>query len=554
MTNNIDHTVEPVLEIKAGDDRPSLEWQATRGRLNPEPVDLTDASSVRIYLQNQETGDLLVNAEAEIVDATNGELRYEFAEGDTVQTGENHAEFVVNYTDGDGETFPSNDFLVVWVDETLDREIGPADLDEADATVGVLTADEVRTDLLSVRSEEAIGLGAPVDAAGNDITGTGAIEGQSASISGQVDATSASVEQAEINPNGPMPGVGEVQSAIDDVAASGNPGIVKLRPGVDYGGGGDFPWSVKSGVTLDYNGAFVDKQTDTDIVHVEGGATVRDPRHTLSNITFTSTVFRYSGNFGSYEMERRTRVEGGLTVGTVGQGTLHYLTDDGSGVVFVSTSHQTNGIGTVYDLHHNGSGFINGNRFEGKHRHYETGIHHHGSGTGEINANVYGGTFQPTPDSNKLMHQEIGANTVIRALTWDPGTYGTSTPWEITGGGRTVLFDQVSAWDETFTSSTENSNNAIVRLDSGGRIKQIYDVDNGHKMDQRFDVGFMQWFIDGTYTLSVGEGSIDLKESDLRGMPKYTDDANAPADSLYYDTTDGQLEYKDSGGTIHPLG
>jgi len=31
----------------------------------------------------------------------------------------------------------------------------------------------------------------------------------------------------------------------------------------------------------------------------------------------------------------------------------------------------------------------------------------------------------------------------------------------------------------------------------------------------------------------------------------YSDDSNAPAGTVYFDSTDGQLEYKDAGGTIH---
>lgn len=48
--------------------------------------------------------------------------------------------------------------------------------------------------------------------------------------------------------------------------------------------------------------------------------------------------------------------------------------------------------------------------------------------------------------------------------------------------------------------------------------------------------------------------TVDLGGNDLQTLAKYSDDLNAPADSLYYDTTDAAVEYKDSGGTIHTLG
>ena len=58
----------------------------------------------------------------------------------------------------------------------------------------------------------------------------------------------------------------------------------------------------------------------------------------------------------------------------------------------------------------------------------------------------------------------------------------------------------------------------------------------------------------GNSMFRLSGAGIGLEENDLIDFPKYSDDTNAASDSLYYDTTDNQLEYKDPGGTIHPLG
>ncbi|MFC4440023.1 MULTISPECIES: right-handed parallel beta-helix repeat-containing protein [Natrialbaceae] len=54
--------------------------------------------------------------------------------------------------------------------------------------------------------------------------------------------------------------------------------------------------------------------------------------------------------------------------------------------------------------------------------------------------------------------------------------------------------------------------------------------------------------------LTIGEGRTDLEGTDLRNLAKYADDGEAPDDTLYFDETDEQVEYKDPNGTVHELG
>lgn len=104
--------------IKQGDTSPPLRAQLRED--DGTPVDLTGAT-VRFKMNRigGNTGDTLdVDNTATIDDATNGKVTYDWADGDTDQSGYYNAVFGVDY-DGSGsidETFPNEQFLVIKVD------------------------------------------------------------------------------------------------------------------------------------------------------------------------------------------------------------------------------------------------------------------------------------------------------------------------------------------------------------------------------------------------------------------------------------------------------
>ncbi|WEL29843.1 hypothetical protein [Haloferax volcanii] len=144
------------LSLKKGDQRPALELILERGRIHTETVDLTDAAEVRLYVQNESTGDLLVDQAMTIANAAAGEVEYEFGANDIVQGGQNEFEVVVEWSDGEPESWPKRGYGVIHAAEPLGRELDPADIDDPDLSVGVLTATEVRSNTLGGRSGNSL--------------------------------------------------------------------------------------------------------------------------------------------------------------------------------------------------------------------------------------------------------------------------------------------------------------------------------------------------------------------------------------------------------------
>lgn len=90
---------------------------------NGDGVDLNGAV-VRFLMRAVGTATPKVAADAEIVDASTGEVRYAWAEGDLDTPGVFRAEWEVTYSGGDQETFPSDGWIEAVVRADLDVE-GP---------------------------------------------------------------------------------------------------------------------------------------------------------------------------------------------------------------------------------------------------------------------------------------------------------------------------------------------------------------------------------------------------------------------------------------------
>ncbi|HVT76983.1 MAG TPA: BppU family phage baseplate upper protein [Acidimicrobiales bacterium] len=78
------------------------------------PVDLSDADSVKFHMRLISDDAPLLAADATIVDATAGKVRYDWQAGDTDTAGYHRAEFKVTF-DGKPIRFPNDDDLVVHI-------------------------------------------------------------------------------------------------------------------------------------------------------------------------------------------------------------------------------------------------------------------------------------------------------------------------------------------------------------------------------------------------------------------------------------------------------
>lgn len=90
--------------LKTSDTAPVLE--ATLTDATGSPIDLT-GSSVQFQLSEPRSGTTIVDAGANIADASGGVVRYPWGDDDTDASGRYRAEFVVTYADGSVETFPN---------------------------------------------------------------------------------------------------------------------------------------------------------------------------------------------------------------------------------------------------------------------------------------------------------------------------------------------------------------------------------------------------------------------------------------------------------------
>lgn len=102
--------------IKQGDTSPSL--LANLVLPDKTPAQLA-GSTVLFHMRNSRgTGSTLVGS-ATIVNASAGQVRYDWDPADTALVGDYEAEFQVTYSDGKIETFPNDGFLEVSIPEQL---------------------------------------------------------------------------------------------------------------------------------------------------------------------------------------------------------------------------------------------------------------------------------------------------------------------------------------------------------------------------------------------------------------------------------------------------
>lgn len=106
------------FRYKRGDTRPALTRQLRR---NGDPIDLSDADDVVLYVDDNDGG-LLLDASMTIVDAEAGRVRYAWASDDLdVEPNDYDAEIVIEWGDGRDQTVPESDFLRIIIDPPTSR-------------------------------------------------------------------------------------------------------------------------------------------------------------------------------------------------------------------------------------------------------------------------------------------------------------------------------------------------------------------------------------------------------------------------------------------------
>lgn len=243
---------------------------------------------------------------------------------------------------------------------------------------------------------------------------------------------------------------GDVASVLDD-AADSHSSIVKLHPETTYDPAQ--PWSVRSGVTLDYNGALVRLSKDIDVHHVHPGGSVERPIIDLRSVPtgFSSSVFRFdSKQYGFYGKNRLWHVRGGFTRGRQGEGTLYkFVQGNRNAIYFVHADHAVWNIGTVVEMRRNDAFGINGNRIYGLWYGFETGIHMYNQRTIERSVdNISGNHFdviaQPE-ESEILWDMEVGHYNVLRGRLWDYSRYS-DVMWRIHDENAQKRFGNIFHW------------------------------------------------------------------------------------------------------------
>lgn len=100
--------------IKKGDRLPSITATLTH---SDSSGGLSTADSVKFIMRLPGSGVAKINAVAELTTTTDTalEVRYDWADGDTVLSGEYQSEWEVTHVDGRKETFPNNGYNTVLI-------------------------------------------------------------------------------------------------------------------------------------------------------------------------------------------------------------------------------------------------------------------------------------------------------------------------------------------------------------------------------------------------------------------------------------------------------
>lgn len=105
------------FNLKKGDTSPAIDHKITKGDTE-EPVDLRNASTVSFQMATL-NGETIVDSVASIKDAENGDVQYEWADGDTDSSGFYLAEWEVEFDDGKTLSAPNRGDIIVYIRNSI---------------------------------------------------------------------------------------------------------------------------------------------------------------------------------------------------------------------------------------------------------------------------------------------------------------------------------------------------------------------------------------------------------------------------------------------------
>ncbi|MEN8233775.1 MAG: hypothetical protein ABFR89_02490 [Actinomycetota bacterium] len=105
-----------MIHVKQGDRQPAAPATINKGGV---AVSLEDAASITFKMRLKSQMHLTAEGAATIVDAPNGVVEYRWAEGDTDMAGDFYASWVVTWSDGTQETFPTIHYDLIRIDANL---------------------------------------------------------------------------------------------------------------------------------------------------------------------------------------------------------------------------------------------------------------------------------------------------------------------------------------------------------------------------------------------------------------------------------------------------
>ena len=137
------------IERKQGDTITVSETFERPGSRSSQALDLSDAQSVKIYVDHPSSGDLVVNDTPEITDAANGMVEYTLGGTQTARQGKHRLEFVAEFAGGETYSHPQTGFISLKVTDPAARELPIEELADGDASVTELAADAIRANTAS---------------------------------------------------------------------------------------------------------------------------------------------------------------------------------------------------------------------------------------------------------------------------------------------------------------------------------------------------------------------------------------------------------------------
>lgn len=90
------------IQLVQGDTAPDLE--ATLRNVDDDPMDLTEADSVRFQMRRVDSKAYAIDADATIVTPASGAVRYVLQQGDLAQWGDFYAQWEIHWSDGTIQT------------------------------------------------------------------------------------------------------------------------------------------------------------------------------------------------------------------------------------------------------------------------------------------------------------------------------------------------------------------------------------------------------------------------------------------------------------------